>query len=65
MVGANRGGGLVERPTRPKPSGGGSSAPLPCRRAILGLEMLSDDDGNWDDGQQMEELGFWQGPESQ
>ncbi|KAK1699605.1 hypothetical protein QYE76_016302 [Lolium multiflorum] len=57
-------GGLAERPTHPKPSGGRSAAPLPRRRALLGLEMLPDDDGNWDDGQRMEEEpGFRQGSE--
>jgi hypothetical protein len=59
-------GGLAERLTHPKPSGGRSAAPLPRRRALLGLEMLPDDDSNWDDGQRMEEEpGFRQGSEVQ
>ncbi|KAM0847525.1 hypothetical protein ACQ4PT_054946 [Festuca glaucescens] len=63
-VGGGEQGGLVERPSRPKPSGGSSSAPLSRRHTILGPDMPTED-GNWDDGQETEEMGFQQGSASQ
>ncbi|KAK1629703.1 hypothetical protein QYE76_004018 [Lolium multiflorum] len=47
-------------------SGGVSSAPLSRHQAMLGLKMLPEEDGNWDDGQGMkEDLGFRQGAEAE
>ncbi|KAM0927888.1 hypothetical protein ACQ4PT_002131 [Festuca glaucescens] len=58
-------GGLVERPTRPKPSGHAAVASLLRQRALLGRDRAEATDGNWDDGEAMEEPGFRQGAEAQ
>jgi hypothetical protein len=58
-VGVGDKGGLVERPTRPKPSVGVSAAPLQRRRAVLDADVTVDD-GDFTEG-----LGLRQGKESQ
>ncbi|KAM0876507.1 hypothetical protein ACQ4PT_036129 [Festuca glaucescens] len=58
-------GGLVERPTHPKPPGAATVASLLRQRTILGLDRAAATDGNWDDGEAMEEPGFMQGVEAQ
>ncbi|KAM0922941.1 hypothetical protein ACQ4PT_005872 [Festuca glaucescens] len=57
-VGGGEQGGLAERPTRPKPTGGVSAVSLSRRRALLDADMAMEEDGNWDDGSEMEGLGF-------
>jgi hypothetical protein len=57
-MGGGEQGGLVERPTRPKPTGGVSEVSLARRRALLDADTVMEEDGNWDDGSQMEGLGF-------
>jgi hypothetical protein len=56
--------GLVERPTRPKPTGDASEAPLLRRRALLDGNRDMEEDGNWDEGDGMAEMGFNQGEAS-
>jgi hypothetical protein len=59
--GGGKQGGLVERPTRPKPPGAAAVASLLHQRAILGVDRAAATDGNWDDGEAVEEPGFRQG----
>ncbi|KAM0888315.1 hypothetical protein ACQ4PT_028441 [Festuca glaucescens] len=64
-VGGGEKGGLVERPVHPKPPGGAPAAPWPGRRQWLDDDMLLEGDGNWDDGNVQEQMGFKQGAETQ
>jgi hypothetical protein len=54
-------GGLAERPTRPKPSGGVGAVPLLRQRAFLEAERDEADAGNWDGGDNDDASGFRQG----
>jgi hypothetical protein len=64
-VGGGDKGGLVERPTRPKPTDAAEVAALPRQRAILGADGVDAGEGNWDDGDVGREPGFRQGVETQ
>ncbi|KAK1615802.1 hypothetical protein QYE76_021319 [Lolium multiflorum] len=63
-VGGGDQGGLVERPTRPKPTGGASAAPLLRRQALLEADAPMKEDGNWDEGEELAGMGFNQGDAS-
>ncbi|KAM0911781.1 hypothetical protein ACQ4PT_013257 [Festuca glaucescens] len=42
-----------------------AAAPLSRHRALLDTDMALEEDGNWDDGNTMEEMGFRQGTKAQ
>ncbi|KAK1630240.1 hypothetical protein QYE76_004555 [Lolium multiflorum] len=63
-VGGGDYGGLVERPTHPKPTGDASEAPLLRRRALLDGDRDMEEDGNWNEGDGMADMGFNQGDAS-
>ncbi|KAK1660880.1 hypothetical protein QYE76_049039 [Lolium multiflorum] len=58
-------GGLAERPTHPKPTGGAAANRLPRRAALMGADTSLEGDGNWNDGNIEEEMGFRRGVEAQ
>ncbi|KAM0872200.1 hypothetical protein ACQ4PT_038874 [Festuca glaucescens] len=64
-AGGGEKGGLVEKPTHPKPAGGGSADPRQRRRAILAPYRQLEEDGNWADADVMEEMGLPQGTAAQ
>ncbi|KAM0890605.1 hypothetical protein ACQ4PT_026934 [Festuca glaucescens] len=58
-------GGLVERPAHPKPVGGANGDPRQRRRALTEPVRAREEDGNWDEGNVLEEPGLRQGMEAQ
>lgn len=57
-------GGLVERPSRPKPVGDPEVARLLRQRALLTADREVATHGNWDDGESEKNAGFRQGEET-
>ncbi|KAK1630142.1 hypothetical protein QYE76_004457 [Lolium multiflorum] len=58
-------GGLAARPTHPKPTGGAAVTRPPRRNALLSADMILEGDGNWNEGNMEEEMGFRRGAEAQ
>jgi hypothetical protein len=63
-AGGGEKGGLVKKPTHPKPTGGASMVPGQRRRALLASDRQLAMDGNWHDADVKEEMGLPQGNEA-
>ncbi|KAK1627899.1 hypothetical protein QYE76_002214 [Lolium multiflorum] len=63
-AGGGEKGGLVEKSTHPKPTGGASMVPGQRHRALLASDRQLAMDGNWHDAGVKEEMGLPQGNEA-